>query len=186
MGDLISGAVSVAGSILKTVGLISSSKPPSDDANRNARYRAAIADAFAQVISQVQDLNLPTSATNPTYDSNFQIKTRLTEAAARYASLPVYTDLEYADAVNVINGIVNLYNKKVAEIAAAQKQSSQNVIGGVLDAMGSLVNGTTTTTTPTGQPVTTQTNPMKNILLISGAGILLAILLYQLLRTFRR
>jgi hypothetical protein len=180
--SVISGAASIVTSGLKVVGLVSSSKPPSDDANRNARYKAAIADLFSQVIPQVQDLNIKESGGN--IDSNFQIKTRLTQAAATYASLPVYTDLEYNDAVNVINGLINAYNKKVAEINASAQQSSQNVATGILDAMGSLVTGGSTTSS--SDSATKTANSVKNILLLAGGGLLLVVLLLQLAKTFRR
>lgn len=179
--SVLTGATSILSNAAKAIGLVSNSKPPSDDANRNARYRAAIAEVFAQVISQVQDLNVKES--NGNIDSNYQIKTRLTEAAARYASLPVYTPLEYDDAINGINGIINLYNNKVAEIAAAQQQSSQSLTGGILDAMGSLV-GQTTTTTADGKTVTT--GSVKNTLLLAAGGLALGFLVFQLVKTFRR
>jgi len=91
-----------------------SKKAPSDDAARNATIQAEIADAFAYGIQQVQDLNVPEASGG--IDDNYQIKTRMTEAASRYASLPVYTPAEYNDSINVINGLINSYNSKVSSL----------------------------------------------------------------------
>jgi len=127
-----------------------SKKPPSDDAARNATIQAEIADAFAYGIQQVQDLNVPEASGG--IDYNYQFKTRLIDAAGRYASLPVYTPAEYNDSINVINGLITAYNNKVSSlmsIAGTTSPVATNVVasgnGGGNDILSILFNRASST-----------------------------------------